>query len=92
MFRGLLAKFQAHPELAAILEKTGNALIEEENPADDYWGIGKDGKGANMMGKALMRVRQALRSDDSDDDGDDGDDDGDDSDSESGSDDEEEDE
>jgi ribA/ribD-fused uncharacterized protein len=67
MFRGLLAKFQAHPELAATLEKTGDAVIEEENPADDYWGIGKDGKGANMMGKALMRVRAALRNDDEDD-------------------------
>lgn len=84
MFRGLLAKFQTHPELATTLEKTGDALIEEENPADDYWGIGKDGKGANMMGKALMRVRQALRGDD-----DDGDDDDDGSDSESDSDDEE---
>ena len=61
MYRGLLAKFKAHPELAAILDKTGEAVIEEESPLDDFWGIGKDGKGANMMGKTLMRVRRALR-------------------------------
>ena len=61
MYRGLLAKFKAHPELAAILEKTGNAVIEEESPLDDFWGIGKDGAGANKMGLTLMRVRKALR-------------------------------
>lgn len=61
MYRGLLAKFKAHPELAAILDKTGDAVIEEESPLDDFWGIGKDGKGANMMGKTLMRVRKTLR-------------------------------
>lgn len=69
MYRGLLAKFKAHPELAAILDKTGDAVIEEESPLDDFWGIGKDGSGANMMGKTLMRVRKALR------DGEDADDD-----------------
>ena len=61
MYRGLLAKFKSHPELAAILDKTGEAVIEEESPLDDFWGIGKDGSGANMMGKTLMRVRKALR-------------------------------
>jgi predicted NAD-dependent protein-ADP-ribosyltransferase YbiA (DUF1768 family) len=35
-------------------------MIIEDSPRDWYWGIGKDGKGQNWLGKLLMERRQEL--------------------------------
>jgi N-glycosidase YbiA len=54
-------KFQAHPELQAILLGTGDAPIVEAAHQDAYWGCGPDGSGRNQLGKTLMEVRARLR-------------------------------
>ncbi len=62
MREALTAKFGQHPELAAVLEATGNALIVEHTENDKYWGDGGDGSGENMLGRLLMEIREGLRS------------------------------
>lgn len=66
------AKFSQNPELKAALLATGDAIIAEASPYDKIWGIGLKAtdpdsqhptkwKGQNLLGKALMRVRDSLR-------------------------------
>lgn len=65
------AKFSQNPELKAALLATGDAIIAEASPFDKIWGIGlktsdpdsqdpKKWKGQNLLGKALMRVREVM--------------------------------
>lgn len=72
MRRGLRAKFQQNPELLLSLLSTGNAILAECAPRDAIWGIGlaiddprsedtKEWRGRNLLGRALMRVREDLR-------------------------------
>lgn len=63
MRRADRAKYDQHPDLAARLLATGDAEIVEDSPHDDFWGIGRDGAGANWAGRILMEVRAALRAD-----------------------------
>lgn len=46
--------------LSEKLLATGNAEIIEESKSDSFWGIGKNGKGKNMLGVLLMERRDAL--------------------------------
>jgi ribA/ribD-fused uncharacterized protein len=62
MRKAVLAKFRAHPDIAAILVGTGEEEIVEKAIHDAYWGCGPDGKGRNMLGKILMEARATLRS------------------------------
>lgn len=66
------AKFSQNPELKEALIATGDAIIAEASPYDKIWGIGLKAtdpdsqdptkwKGQNLLGKALMRVREELR-------------------------------
>ena len=67
-----LAKFRRYPELAAKLLETKNAMIGAYEPGDRLIGIGiplesidsKDPAnwGENVLGKALMNIRDILRS------------------------------
>jgi ribA/ribD-fused uncharacterized protein len=61
MREAVLAKFTQHPDLAAVLLGTGDAVIAEHTRNDDYWGDGGDGHGKNKLGKILMSVREELR-------------------------------
>ena len=61
MRRGVLRKFQTHADIRAILLGTGDDLIVEDAPHDDYWGCGEDGSGKNRLGEILMEVRSILR-------------------------------
>jgi len=72
MYEVCLAKFRAHPKLAAQLLETQDALLAEASPYDKTWGIGvaaTDRKatqpdqwpGANLLGKVLMRVREEMK-------------------------------
>lgn len=61
MYRAVLRKFETHADIRAILLATGNKEIVENSATDSYWGCGYNGNGRNMLGKTLMRVRQALR-------------------------------
>lgn len=56
----LRIKFAKDPLKSKLLE-TGDALIRDTSPQDNYWGIGRSGRGTNKLGKLLMQVRQELK-------------------------------
>ncbi len=60
MREALRYKFAAYPELKKLLLSTGDRLLVEASPMDDFWGI-KDtklpGNGHNWLGKLLMELR-----------------------------------
>ncbi|GAB1096669.1 NADAR family protein [Shewanella algae] len=69
-----LAKFAQHTELKSFLLNTGNRILVEASPVDKVWGIGlaqdhpeseipRRWKGLNLLGFALMEVRDRLRKD-----------------------------
>jgi ribA/ribD-fused uncharacterized protein len=66
-------KFGQNPELGEYLRKTGERVLVEASPIDRIWGIGmaEDDKdianihawrGLNLLGFALMEVRDELKS------------------------------
>ncbi|WP_435021489.1 NADAR family protein [Tundrisphaera sp. TA3] len=61
MHEAVMAKFAQHADLREILLGTGDATIVEHTENDAYWGDGGDGRGKNMLGRILMRVRAELR-------------------------------
>lgn len=72
MVAGNLAKFDQHPALRAFLLATGQRVLVEASPVDRIWGIGLNRddpaagepgrwRGLNLLGFALMQVREALR-------------------------------
>lgn len=54
----LRAKFNQHPDLTQRLLATGDAYLVEHTDRDSYWADGGDGKGKNILGKLLMRLRE----------------------------------
>ena len=60
MYKGIKAKFSQNEEMKNILLRTGDKTLIENNIWDNYWGCGKNGKGRNMAGKILMKVRGEL--------------------------------
>lgn len=58
---GMYLKFSQHPDLKEKLLATGNEDLQEANPYDNKYGIGRDGKGQNRTGKCLMRVRELFQ-------------------------------
>jgi hypothetical protein len=58
----LKEKFIQHEDLKNKLLETGNKFLIEESNIDAYWGIGKNGKGKNMLGLLLMEIREELKS------------------------------
>ena len=72
--RGNRAKFSQHEELKTFLLQTGDRLLVEASPFDRIWGIGMAAidpnaekpqfwKGLNLLGFALMEVRELLLKD-----------------------------
>ncbi|KAI0691824.1 DUF1768-domain-containing protein, partial [Cytidiella melzeri] len=70
VFVGNLHKFRQNEELRKELLATGERIIVEASPRDRIWGIGfgeeralkvKDRWGLNLLGKALVKVREVLR-------------------------------
>ncbi|MDO7877503.1 NADAR family protein [Hymenobacter sp. ASUV-10] len=70
--RGNFAKFSQHPELREFLLNTNNRVLVEASPVDRIWGIGlvadderaadpRRWDGLNLLGFALMEVRDRLR-------------------------------
>ena len=71
VYEGLLAKFGQNKELKQKLLATGDALLAEAEEYDSIWGIGLSMEdendqnpdawnGQNLLGFALMQVRQKL--------------------------------
>ena len=51
----------AHPVLKQKLLSTGNAVLNETSPLDNYWGLGRKRLGQNKLGRILMQVREELK-------------------------------
>ncbi len=73
VYEGLRAKFSQNPTLKKQLLDTGNAILAECAVRDRIWGIGLSmtdpdcfdsgkWKGQNLLGYALMMVREGLQS------------------------------
>lgn len=73
--KGNKAKFSQNQPLAEYLLSTGNAILAEASPYDRIWGIGldredaklgtvSDWQGENLLGCALMCVRDWLKNND----------------------------
>ena len=71
VLQGNLHKFEQNDPLKTYLLNTGNSIIVEASPVDKIWGIGLKGddsraqnmdkwKGLNLLGFALMEVRDKL--------------------------------
>lgn len=69
---GNVAKFSQNPEMLQQLLQTGDKTLVEASPLDRIWGIGlradhpdatdpKKWRGQNLLGRALMEVREQLR-------------------------------
>lgn len=56
MLNVLRAKF-SNQDLRQKLIETQDAILIENSKTDAFWGIGKKGKGKNMLGELLMKVR-----------------------------------
>lgn len=72
VYEGLYAKFSQNEELKRLLRATGRAVLAECAVKDRIWGIGlsmddpdrldrRKWKGQNLLGYALMMVREKLR-------------------------------
>ncbi len=70
--QGNFHKFSQNPDLKTFLLNTKDRVIVEASPVDSIWGIGmaedhkdilkpKAWKGLNLLGFALMEVRDELR-------------------------------
>lgn len=71
VYTGNFLKFSQNPELKKYLKSTGNAILVETSPYDTVWGIGMSAdndninipeswKGQNLLGFALMQVRDDI--------------------------------
>lgn len=69
---GNVAKFTQNPAMGEFLRTTGHRVLVEASPVDRVWGIGLAGddpralqpaqwQGTNLLGFALMRVREVIR-------------------------------
>jgi len=61
MVKALTAKFTQHESLRQLLLGTENKPIVYANPLNYEWGCGKEGTGQNLLGKALVEVRESLK-------------------------------
>ena len=56
----LEAKLDSNPQMKTWLLQTGKRYLVED-VFEDFWGVGKEGKGGlNMLGKLWMRIRASL--------------------------------
>ncbi len=70
MLNGLRYKFSQNADIKELLLSTNDAIIAEASPYDKIWGLGisindalnkKKWKGSNLLGNALMELRNELK-------------------------------
>ncbi len=61
MVRAVYTKCKTYPSVSEALLETGDRYILETSKYDYYWGCGRDTRGLNKYGHALMAVRDRLR-------------------------------
>lgn len=61
MTRALYSKAVQHPEIAEQLLATGEQMLIENSAYEHYWGIGRDQRGENHLGKIWMDIRARLQ-------------------------------
>lgn len=60
MRNALCYKFSQNEHCRKILIKTGDKMLYEDSPYDDFWGIGKHKTGQNWLGKLLVELRDII--------------------------------
>lgn len=60
MEKALRAKFTTYEDLKKLLVSTYPHPLVQMKPSDGYWGSGRTGEGANMLGVLLMKIRKEL--------------------------------
>lgn len=63
MTRALYTQTMTHPDIKDALLETGDQHIVETSLYDHYWGIARDQRGENTLGKVWMGVRDKIRAD-----------------------------
>lgn len=61
MRRIISAKADQHEYVRRKLMETGDKLLVEGSWRDDFWGVGPNRDGQNMLGKLWMELRETLR-------------------------------
>lgn len=61
MTRALYSKAVQYPEIAEQLLATGEQMLIENSAYEHYWGIGRDQRGENHLGKIWMDIRTRLK-------------------------------
>jgi len=56
----LRAKLAQHDKVQRMLAETGEKVIYENSPTDEYWGIGESGKGRSVPGELWMQLRSEV--------------------------------
>lgn len=56
----LRAKFEQHEDVRDALVRTKMRKIIENSPVDNFWGIGPNNDGKNMLGNIWMKIRDSL--------------------------------
>jgi ribA/ribD-fused uncharacterized protein len=54
-------KFCDNEDMKKLLLGTGDRVLVENSPRDEFWGCGKNGNGKNKLGELLMEVRNELK-------------------------------
>lgn len=62
MTRALFRKVKEYPEVAQALLETGETLLVETSQYDYFWGLGRDHRGENKLGRVWMDIRKKLLS------------------------------
>lgn len=54
-------KLEQNPYVKKKLLESGDLMLVEDSPKDDFWGWSKDHKGRNELGKIWMKLRDELK-------------------------------
>jgi len=63
MIKALREKAGQYDFIEAMLIDSGSEELAEDSPYDPVWGLGKDGTGQNLLGKAWMQIRSEVADD-----------------------------